>query len=503
MGLSCGAVEIIIQEHLYRPLEGKVLLIGRQNTDIPPKAMINLLKLYGLSPRVPLVIEKPGSLEHDVRTLKRETQRIADISVFHALADCQVMALDVSDYEGAEVIHDMNTPVPDSLKDQFDFIFDGSCMDNIFDGPQVLRNMSAMLRPGGRMVLYNASNSARTGYLQYSPDWFIDFFAINNYADCKIYVHEFLEGHEDVPGTGPASGLPPQNGAFWHFDPLVVYHGQKGYQNSEISDEGHRYVYVVAEKAEDSTSTAAPCQMHYRGKYTRTYIDSAVRFRLSPRPIVRPRSGEPFSAPSISLWDIIYPLSRWTRRSYPPREPSPYVNQAPLGCPPDIILAATHGPETLVTSPTNEHGNAGAAEAEIIVKLHRVEEEKEARIRERDAALTERDELREQLHRIEKEKEARLHERDAALQERDEVRAQLRRLEEEKEARIRERDAAMQERDKTHAQLRHLEEEKEARIHERDKAYDHIKALTESRSWRLTAPLRSVLGRNQDTPNTR
>ena len=62
MGLSCGSAELIIQEHLYRPLYGEVLLIGRQNTDITPRAMTNLLRLYGLKPRVPYVIERPGRL---------------------------------------------------------------------------------------------------------------------------------------------------------------------------------------------------------------------------------------------------------------------------------------------------------------------------------------------------------------------------------------------------------------------------------------------------------
>jgi hypothetical protein len=41
---------MIIQEHLYRPIKGKVLLIGAQNTDITPQAWINLLKLYDLTP---------------------------------------------------------------------------------------------------------------------------------------------------------------------------------------------------------------------------------------------------------------------------------------------------------------------------------------------------------------------------------------------------------------------------------------------------------------------
>lgn len=335
MGLSCGAVEIIIQEHLYRSLGGlRVLLIGRQNTDITPQAMTNLLTLYSLSPRVPYVIERPGSLDHLTISLPPDAARIADVSVFHALADCQVQALDISDYEGAEIVHDLNEPLPESLKGRFDFIFDGSCLDNIFDGPGTLIKLSELLKPGGRLLLYNASNSAPTAYLQFSPDWFIDYFAANNYADCKVYVHEFPYHSQQVdPSPMPEGGFPPQTGCFWHFDPLVMYSGQWGYQNSQIADGGQRYVYVIAEKGDYSTSDVTPVQMHYRGNDRERYLELARRFRASKRPICQPRTGEPFTAASISGWEVVYPISRWSRRPYPPQTPSPHHNAAPVQLP--------------------------------------------------------------------------------------------------------------------------------------------------------------------------
>lgn len=437
MGLSCCSVELIIQEHLYHPLKGDVLLIGRQNVDIPPQAMLNLLSLYGLTPRVPLAIEQPGSLIHDVLTLTPETARIADIAVFHSLAECTVKALDVSDYEGAEIVHDMNVPVPDDLKEKFDFIFDGSCMDNIFDGPRVLYNMSEMLRPGGRIILYNASNSAPTGYLQYSPDWFYDFFAINEYSDCKVYIHEFPRGDDPVIADPmPPGGLPPQGGCLWHFDPFVIYHGQRGFQNSEIYDNGHRYVHVVAEKGTNSTSSNAPCQMHYRGSDTEPYLRAAQRFRESARPIFQPRTGEPFTAPSISGWEVVYPISRWSRRTYPPQPPSPHVNEAP------VQLTRTT-PVAVAKISAGESSSDFASEA--------------ARLR----LTRERDEAHKQLQRLEEEKESQIQERDAAIAD----------LEEEKESRIQERDAALTERDRLRYEL-------EAKI--------------ASHSWRLTAPLRAI-----------
>jgi hypothetical protein len=48
----------------------------------------------------------------------------------------------VSPYEGAEIIHDLNRPVPDKLKESADFIVDGSTLDNVFDPAMVLRNFA-------------------------------------------------------------------------------------------------------------------------------------------------------------------------------------------------------------------------------------------------------------------------------------------------------------------------------------------------------------------------
>jgi hypothetical protein len=333
MGLSCASAEMIIQEHLHRPITGKVLLIGRQNTDITPQAWLNLLDLYGLKPRIPIVLERRGSMEHKSLALAEETDRISDTAVFHGIADCEVLALDISAYEGAEVVHDLNLPLPAKYRAKFDFIFDGSSLDNIFNVTQALFNMSEMLRPGGRMVLYNTSNSHQSAYLQFSPDWFWDYFAINGYADCKVYVHEFPQADDDwetvVPRTIPPGGYPPQAGCLWHFDPLVVYSGQYGLQNSHVMDKGLRFVHCLAEKAATSTSTVSPVQMHYRGGNTAPYIAAARRFRASGRPLFYPRTGERFDVPSISTFEVLYPLTRWNRRTYSEQRHSPYRNCSP------------------------------------------------------------------------------------------------------------------------------------------------------------------------------
>ena len=96
-------------------------------------------------------------------------------------------SIDVTDYEGADIIHDLSVPIPTALERQFDFIFEGSCLDNIFNPAQALINLSKMLRRGGKMILMNHFDSFNGPYVMFSPQWFTDFFIINEYSFSITY----------------------------------------------------------------------------------------------------------------------------------------------------------------------------------------------------------------------------------------------------------------------------------------------------------------------------
>jgi hypothetical protein len=43
---------------------------------------------------------------------------------------------------------------------------------------RMLQNMTEMLAPDGRLFLFASSNSFPTAYVKVSPDWIMDYFAI-------------------------------------------------------------------------------------------------------------------------------------------------------------------------------------------------------------------------------------------------------------------------------------------------------------------------------------
>ncbi|MDA0577408.1 MAG: class I SAM-dependent methyltransferase [Verrucomicrobia bacterium] len=81
--------------------------------------------------------------------------------------------MDYSDYEGADVLQDLNTPVPETLKQKFDVVFDGGTLEHVFNFPVALRNCMDMVAVGGSLFFHlPANNNCGHGFYQFGPDVF-------------------------------------------------------------------------------------------------------------------------------------------------------------------------------------------------------------------------------------------------------------------------------------------------------------------------------------------
>jgi hypothetical protein len=101
--------------------------------------------------------------------------------LFHYLGSTDISALDASPFEGANIIHDLNQPVPNHLHGAFDTIFDGGTLEHVFDIPTALRNVAMMLAEGGLFLSVNAANNQLGhGLYQFSPELMWRAFAEEN-----------------------------------------------------------------------------------------------------------------------------------------------------------------------------------------------------------------------------------------------------------------------------------------------------------------------------------
>lgn len=148
MGLAKAALRFIAREHKHKPFAGPVLTLGRQNVYSKLEEVRKLLLSEGITP-ADLPSDEGARSNIPNWTDSPQANNISDVAFFKLLGVAEVMALDYSDYEGADIIHDLNYPVSANLKDRFDLIVDGGTIEHVFDVRQSFMNIAAMLRPGG------------------------------------------------------------------------------------------------------------------------------------------------------------------------------------------------------------------------------------------------------------------------------------------------------------------------------------------------------------------
>jgi len=267
MGLTGYAVDAIGREHAYRPIKGDVLFVGRQSVSITASELASRLRRHGNT-------VDETAIEVDRTTTYRTlhaSRQVSDRSIFLALGGCRVKALDVSPYEGAEIIHNLNEPIPDSLRESADFIVDGSTLDNVFDPAMALRNLAAMLKPGGRLLMINAWSPRDGSYQLCSPAWYFDFCVTNGFADCKTYCCISAGNRANTYWLDPAFMRTaearvrvPLLACWWRIP----------------------FTLVLAEKArEPSSPIVSPTQAHYRSEREwDRYLDNLAPIARSTRP---------------------------------------------------------------------------------------------------------------------------------------------------------------------------------------------------------------------------
>jgi len=117
---------------------------------------------------------------------------------FQALGACELESLDISDFEGSELIHDLNHPIPDSLAGQFDAVIDGGSLEHVFNFPVAIQNYMTLVRPGGNLFLFTmANNHCGHGFYQFSPELFFRILTPEN----GFAIQELILELHDYPGA--------------------------------------------------------------------------------------------------------------------------------------------------------------------------------------------------------------------------------------------------------------------------------------------------------------
>jgi SAM-dependent methyltransferase len=194
MGIAKAAISLLMKEGLERPFSGSILTLGKQDVFISKPQLEDLAvsRGYQLHSNEFEISSKPHFAKKEF---------ITDQSLFKSLGFSTVTQMDISDYEGAGILFDLNEmELPNSLTGSFDFIYDGGTLEHVFDTRSALLNIFKMLKVGGRAVhLVPSSNYTDHGFYMFSPTLFLDFYGVNKFDIKSLYFIQHTRNPDDDP----------------------------------------------------------------------------------------------------------------------------------------------------------------------------------------------------------------------------------------------------------------------------------------------------------------
>ncbi len=86
-----------------------------------------------------------------------------------------VQSLDMSEYEGATLLHDLNSPtVPRELCERFSAVIDGGTLEHVFHATNGLRCLMNLVADGGHLLMINpVDGQAGHGFYQFGPEFYL------------------------------------------------------------------------------------------------------------------------------------------------------------------------------------------------------------------------------------------------------------------------------------------------------------------------------------------
>tara|TARA_B100000989_G_scaffold66173_1_gene46017 strand:- start:10807 stop:11637 length:831 start_codon:yes stop_codon:yes gene_type:complete len=117
-------------------------------------------------------------------------QKYIDEVLINYFGSTQVDVLDINDYEGANIIHDLNIKIPEKLEDKYDTILDFGTLEHIFDVKTAIENISLMSKKNGMILHVSPTNNfCGHGFYQFSPEFFNTVYSLNkSYKNTEIFL---------------------------------------------------------------------------------------------------------------------------------------------------------------------------------------------------------------------------------------------------------------------------------------------------------------------------
>lgn len=185
----------ILKEHKRRAFSGTVLCLGAPDVYFTHDSLLRM----AMTAQVALDLSAP--IFPAPKPDFRNKGYISGDTLFARMGFGTLEVLDVSSFEGAHILHDLNNPeLPVELHERFDVIIDHGTIEHVFHVPNALMNLFRMLKTGGRLIHSSpTSNLVDHGFYMFSPTFFHDFYSANQWEINNIYVVSMSPLQETEP----------------------------------------------------------------------------------------------------------------------------------------------------------------------------------------------------------------------------------------------------------------------------------------------------------------
>jgi len=123
-------------------------------------------------------------------------------SLFGFLGASSVDSLDVSDWEGATIIHDLNQPFPQGMRQRFSAVLDAGTLEHVFEFPTALRSSLDAVRSDGHFLCITPTNNwCGHGFYQFSPETYFSFLPAAGFKIEIALVRAVVRGARPSGGS--------------------------------------------------------------------------------------------------------------------------------------------------------------------------------------------------------------------------------------------------------------------------------------------------------------
>jgi hypothetical protein len=135
------------------------------------------------------IMEKYGSQEKDITEVKFTDDYSEPL--FEMMGAKTIDSMDFSTYEKATIIHDLNVPIPENLKNKYSVVLDGGTIEHVFNFPVAIKNSMEALKVGGHFLgVSPANNQMGHGFYQFSPELYFRVFSeVNGFKIIKLLIN--------------------------------------------------------------------------------------------------------------------------------------------------------------------------------------------------------------------------------------------------------------------------------------------------------------------------